>query len=74
MIIYLQLQIINVILILFLVNDFYFQHNKSSQNLDVIIEIFSIEGRLVKKIEKYFDNGYSIGPVRWDGTNNYGKA
>ena len=54
--------------------DFYFQHNKSSQNLDVIIEIFSIEGRLVKKIEKkYFDNGYSIGPVRWDGTNNYGE-
>ena len=54
--------------------DFYFQHNKSSQNLDVIIEIFSIEGRLVKKIEKkYFDNGYSIGPVSWDGTNNYGE-
>ena len=40
----------------------------------VIIEIFSIEGRLVKKIEKkYFDNGYSIGPVRSDGTNNYGE-
>ena len=54
--------------------EFYFQHNKSNQNLDVIIEIFSIEGRLVKTIEKeYFDNGYLIGPINWDGTNDYGE-
>ncbi len=53
---------------------FYFQHNKSDQDLTVIIEIFSVTGQLVKTIKSnYFDNGYRIGPIIWDGTDNFGS-
>ena len=29
--------------------DIYFQHNKANQDLDVVLEIYSITGTLVKK-------------------------
>tara|TARA_B110000444_G_C18664507_1_gene512334 strand:- start:17 stop:898 length:882 start_codon:yes stop_codon:yes gene_type:complete len=53
--------------------DIYFQHNKPNQNLNVSLEIYSITGNLVKRHEKeYFDNGYKIGPIKWDGDDEYG--
>ena len=51
--------------------DFYFQHNKSNQDLNVNLDIYSINGLLVRTIsEKYFDQGYALGPINWDGKNN----
>ncbi|MBT3612153.1 MAG: type IX secretion system sortase PorU [Flavobacteriales bacterium] len=53
--------------------DIYFQHNKANQNLDVVLEIYSITGTLVKrKEESYYDNGYRIGPIQWNGKDEYG--
>jgi hypothetical protein len=53
--------------------DIYFQHNKPNQNLDVFLEIYSITGTLVKKQEEsYSDNGYRIGPITWNGEDEYG--
>ena len=53
--------------------DIYFQHNKPNQNLDVFLEIYSITGFLVKKQEEiYSDDGYRIGPITWDGDDEYG--
>jgi len=54
--------------------DIYFQHNKVNQELDYVLEIYSITGVLVKRIERiaYNSEGYRIGPIRWDGTDNYG--
>ena len=53
--------------------DIYFQHNKPNQNLNVFMEIYSITGTLVKKHEEsYIDNGYRIGPIKWDGRDEYG--
>jgi flagellar hook assembly protein FlgD len=53
--------------------DIYFQHNKPNQNLDVFLEIYSITGTLVKKQEEsYNDNGYRIGPITWNGKDEYG--
>jgi hypothetical protein len=52
--------------------EIYFQHNKPNQNLDVSLEIYSIEGKLVKKYtESYTDSGYRIGPIKWDGSDEY---
>ena len=53
----------------------YFQHNKVNQELDYILEIYSITGALVKRIERssYIAEGYRIGPIRWDGKDNYGS-
>jgi hypothetical protein len=52
----------------------YFQHNKVSEEIDYIIDIYSITGVLVKRIEQtsYNSEGYRIGPIKWDGKNNYG--
>ena len=54
--------------------DIYFQHNKPNQNLDVFLEIYSITGTLVyKQEERYSDNGYRIGPIKWHGDDEYGE-
>jgi hypothetical protein len=52
---------------------FYFQHNKSNQDIEVSLDIYSITGRFVKRFqESYYDNGYLIGPISWDGKDEYG--
>jgi len=55
--------------------DIYFQHNKVNQELDYILDIYSITGVLVKRIERtsYNSEGYRIGPISWDGKDNYGS-
>ena len=55
--------------------DIYFQHNKSNQELNYVLDIYSITGILVKRIEEsvYNSIGYRIGPINWDGKNEYGK-
>ena len=53
--------------------DFYFEHNKPNQNLDVILDIYSINGSLVRRIQKsYLDDGYRLGPINWNGKDNNG--
>ena len=53
--------------------DIYFQHNKPNQNLDVVLEIYSITGVLVKQFEEtYNDDGYRVGPINWNGKDEYG--
>ena len=54
--------------------DFYFEHNQSKQNLDVSIEIYSITGQHIKTLkDTFYDSGYRIGPISWNGKNEYGK-
>jgi len=54
--------------------EIYFQHNKPNQNLDIVMEIYSITGTLVKQHEEsYSDNGYRVGPINWDGSDEYGR-
>ncbi len=53
---------------------FYFEHNKSFDQLDVLIQIFSPSGRLVKTIKQTVDtDGYRAGPFHWDGTDDFGN-
>ncbi|OFY25206.1 MAG: hypothetical protein A2W98_02095 [Bacteroidetes bacterium GWF2_33_38] len=52
---------------------FFFDHNSSETELDVIIQIFSISGKLVKTIEEQiFSSGYRVGPITWNGLDDYG--
>lgn len=54
--------------------EFYFQHNQSNQTLNVTIEIYSITGQHVKTLEdNFYDTGYRIGPINWNGSNKYGQ-
>ncbi len=52
---------------------FYFEHNQTSEDLDVLIEIFTISGKLVKSINSNFSaSNRRIGPINWDGRDEYG--
>jgi len=55
--------------------DIYFQHNKSNQDLNYVVDIYSITGILAKRIEGsvYNSVGYRIGPINWDGRNECGE-
>jgi hypothetical protein len=52
----------------------YFQHNKVNQDLNYILDIYSLSGFLVKRFERSSFNslGYRIGPIIWDGNDDYG--
>jgi len=52
---------------------FYFEHNQPCCDLDVEINIYSINGSLVKTIITTVEPvGYDISPIEWDGSNNFG--
>ena len=53
--------------------DFYFEHNKPGQELQVRIQVFTVSGRSVKTIDGlYLSDGYRIGPINWNGRDEYG--
>lgn len=59
--------------------DFYFEHNQGDQALDVLIQIFTVGGKLVKSFEfltvdqtQVQPGSFRVGPVSWDGLDDYG--
>ena len=54
--------------------DFYFDHNQAGEDLQVIIQIYTISGRLVKSIStNIISSGYRSEPIHWDGRDDYGS-
>ncbi len=52
----------------------FFETNMYNIDLDVEIKIFTINGWLVKTINKTLvSDGFNVGPIIWDGTNDYGN-
>lgn len=53
---------------------FYFEHNQPYEDFDVLIQIFSPSGKLVKSIEQYVAGigNYRVGPITWDGLDDFG--
>jgi hypothetical protein len=52
---------------------FWFEHNKPGQNLLVQIHIFSLSGKVVKRIEKTINTfGNRSTEVDWDGRDDFG--
>jgi len=59
--------------------DFYFEHNQGDQALDVLIQVFSISGKLVKSFEfltadqtQVEPGSFRVGPITWDGLDDFG--
>ncbi len=59
--------------------DFYFEHNQGNQPLDVLIQVFTIGGKLVKSFEFLASDqtqinagSFRVGPVTWDGLDDFG--
>jgi hypothetical protein len=52
---------------------FWFEHNKPGQDLYVQIHIFSVSGKVVKKLEKTINtSGNRSTEVEWDGKDDFG--
>ncbi len=53
---------------------FVFNHNQAVSELDVRIDIFDLQGRLVNTIRRtVFPAGFQSTPIRWDGLGNDGR-
>lgn len=52
---------------------FYFNHNQPNTPLDVILQIFTITGKIVKTIESQaITSSFLSSPIYWDGKDDYG--
>ncbi len=53
--------------------EFRFDHNQASTVFDITIRIYDLMGNKVRDIySSNINNGYTIAPISWDGTNNVG--
>jgi len=54
---------------------FYFEHNQPYTDLDILIQIYSPSGKLVKTIrhQEQATIGYHVGPIPWDGRDDFGS-
>ena len=52
---------------------FHFEHNHPDTPIDVLIQIFTVSGRLVKTFNKSIHTaGFKPDPIPWDGLDDYG--
>lgn len=53
--------------------NFMLEHNRPGEELDIVIQIFSPSGKIVKTIhEARQTDGYRIDDIHWDGRDEYG--
>ncbi len=53
--------------------EFYFEHNQSCSFLNVLIEIYTVSGRMVKSINTVSNtDGFRNEPIAWDGRDDFG--
>lgn len=54
--------------------NFYFEHNKPGVTLDILLQITTVSGKVVKTIHNQMNTvGYRSDPIHWDGLDDYGK-
>jgi len=53
---------------------FFFEHNRPDTDLEIIIQVFTVSGKLVKTIERYVSStGYRTDAIQWDGLDDFGS-
>lgn len=53
---------------------FMFEHNQPCNSLDVMVQIFTVSGKLVKTInETVLTHGFRNDPIEWNGLDDYGQ-
>jgi hypothetical protein len=54
--------------------NFWFEHNQPASSLKVLVQIYSVAGKLVHQIQKVvLSNGNRITEIEWDGKDTYGN-
>ena len=53
--------------------EFWFQHNKPNEPLEVQVQVFTVSGKLIKTINQLVVNdGFLSRDIRWDGLDDFG--
>lgn len=53
---------------------FYLDVTSNEQPIEVLIQIFTVDGQLVRSIRHYdFSRQGRVGPIYWDGTDSFGR-
>ena len=53
---------------------FWFEHNRPADDLQVMIQIFTVSGKLVKSIRRTINTpGNRSSEIDWDGKDDYGS-
>ncbi|MCS6934590.1 MAG: type IX secretion system sortase PorU [Chitinophagales bacterium] len=53
---------------------FMFEHNRSCEDLNVSVQIYTVSGKLVKNIQQtIYCEGYRVNEIEWDGKDDYGN-
>jgi len=54
--------------------NFRFEHDLPDQELNIVVNIYSMSGKLIKSIStSEISTGYQISDISWDGTDDYGN-
>ena len=54
--------------------NFQFEHDLTSTELDILITIYTISGKVIKTIEATkYTTGFRIDDIHWDGTDDFGS-
>ena len=54
---------------------FYFEHNQANGEIEILIQILTVSGKLVKTIETSVNSsGFRVGPINWDGKDDFGDS
>jgi hypothetical protein len=54
---------------------FFIEYNRCCTDYDVMIQVFTVSGKLVKTINEHVaSEGYRSEPIEWDGKDDYGDA
>ncbi|PLX21563.1 MAG: hypothetical protein C0597_03195 [Marinilabiliales bacterium] len=52
---------------------FFFDHNRPNEDLEVLIQVFTVSGKLVKTINTIINsNAFRSEPINWDGLDDFG--
>lgn len=54
--------------------NFFFEHNQPNQDLEVLIKIYTISGKLIKSIPTQINSNGNLksNPIHWDGLDDFG--
>ena len=53
--------------------EFMFEHNRPGEELNVMIQIFSVSGKLIKTIQSdLVSTGYRVDNIKWNGLDDFG--
>ncbi len=53
---------------------FQFEHNRPNTELNILVNIYTISGRLIKSIvETKYSSGFKVNDIKWDARDDYGS-